>query len=94
MFILAAGVSWIMRAESIGKALNDMSDYTGDIMECQVNEDSEECADRWSQLAVYRIMFGTALFFAFMGTMMINVKNSTECRGGWQDGFWLFKYDK
>lgn len=92
MFMLAASVAWIMLASNIGRGLNDMSDITGDITSCQNSDDSHECTRTWSQLAVYRIMFGTAIFFAFHGILMIGVKNSKQdCRGGWQNGFWLFK---
>eukprot|EP00041_Stephanoeca_diplocostata_P009598 m.149232 g.149232 ORF g.149232 m.149232 type:complete len:450 (+) comp17808_c0_seq1:328-1677(+) len=91
MFALSAVAAWAMLASSIGRSLSSMEKYTGDFIECQADEDSTECSDRWSQLAVYRVFFGTSVFFAFMGTMMIGVKQSTDCRGGWQDGFWLFK---
>lgn len=50
------------------------------------------CDERWSQLAVYRVMFALTVFHLALGVLMLGVKRSTDCRGGLQNGCWLLKF--
>lgn len=50
------------------------------------------CADAIGYLAVYRICFVVALFFALMALLMLRVKSSRDPRGPIQNGFWGIKF--
>jgi len=50
------------------------------------------CADAIGYLAVYRICFIVALFFAIMAVLMIGVRTSRDPRGPIQNGFWGIKF--
>jgi len=50
------------------------------------------CADAVGYLAVYRICFVVAVFFAFMAVLMIGVRTSRDPRGPLQNGFWGIKF--
>eukprot|EP00038_Savillea_parva_P002532 m.115203 g.115203 ORF g.115203 m.115203 type:complete len:445 (+) comp10870_c0_seq5:321-1655(+) len=91
MFTISSIVAWIMLAGSIGEKLNSQRKFTGDIAACESGDNDQQCAARWSQLAVFRIMFAAFLFFGFMGMLMCGVRNSRDVRAAWQNGFWFFK---
>jgi len=50
------------------------------------------CADAVGYLAVYRICFVVAVFFAIMSLLMIGVRTSRDPRGPLQNGFWGIKF--
>ncbi|XP_065836621.1 probable serine incorporator isoform X2 [Oscarella lobularis] len=45
----------------------------------------------FSYFGVYRLCFSLAGFFFVLMLLMFNVKSSSDCRTGVQNGFWLFK---
>eukprot|EP00037_Helgoeca_nana_P037549 m.16515 g.16515 ORF g.16515 m.16515 type:complete len:445 (+) comp9035_c0_seq1:52-1386(+) len=91
MFTVSSLVSWVMLAGEIGERLNSQRRFTGEIAECESGDNAQQCGARWSQLAIFRIMFGAFLFFIFMGLVMCGVKSSRDVRAAWQNGFWFFK---
>lgn len=58
---------------------------------CQNSLYQTSCDERWSQLAVYRVMFALTVFYLAMGVLTLGVKQSTDCRAGLQNGCWLIK---
>ena len=50
------------------------------------------CDERWSQFAVYRVMFALTVFHLALGVLTLGVKRSTDCRSGLQNGCWLLKF--
>lgn len=50
------------------------------------------CSNGVGYLAVYRICFAFACFFALMAVMMIGAKSSRDGRAGIQNGFWGIKF--
>lgn len=53
---------------------------------------SVDCSYGVGYMAVYRICFAFACFFALMAVMMIGAKSSRDGRAGIQNGFWGIKY--
>lgn len=53
---------------------------------------SVDCSIAVGYLAVYRICFAFACFFALMSVMMLGAKSSRDARAGIQNGFWGIKY--
>lgn len=53
---------------------------------------SADCSVAVGYLAVYRICFAFACFFALMAVMMIGAKSSKDGRAPIQNGFWGIKY--
>lgn len=51
-----------------------------------------KCSDIVGYLAVYRVCFALAIFFAIMAALMLGVRNSRDPRAGIQNGFWGLKY--
>lgn len=51
-----------------------------------------DCSIAVGYLAVYRICFAFACFFALMSVMMLGAKSSRDARAGIQNGFWGIKY--
>lgn len=51
-----------------------------------------DCSVAVGYLAVYRICFAFACFFALMSVMMLGAKSSRDARAGIQNGFWGIKY--
>lgn len=49
------------------------------------------CDKKWSQLAVFRVMFALAVFHAFLGLLMTMAKSGTGALAACQNGLWLFK---
>jgi len=43
-------------------------------------------------LAVYRVEFGTVMFFLLLAIIMLGVKSSNDPRSGIQNGFWAIKF--
>lgn len=50
-----------------------------------------DCQAAVGYLAVYRVEFGTVMFFLLMALIMIGVKSSKDPRSGIQNGFWAIK---
>lgn len=76
----------------IAGRLDDMSKYTGAIhcRDAQGNL-TTDCPDEWGRLGVYRVLFATSLFFAFMALLMTCVKSSRDPRASLQNGMWGIK---
>lgn len=53
---------------------------------------SIDCSVAVGYLAVYRICFALACFFALMAMMMVGAKSSRDARAPIQNGFWGIKY--
>lgn len=51
-----------------------------------------DCSEAVGYLAVYRICFAFACFFALMAAIMIGAKSSRDPRAGIQNGFWGIKF--
>lgn len=49
------------------------------------------CNSLVGYLAVYRVCFAMAAFFLLMAVLMFKVKNSSDPRAKFQNGFWLIK---
>jgi len=50
-----------------------------------------DCKAVVGYMAVYRVEFGTVMFFLLLGLLMIGVKSSRDPRSGIQNGFWAIK---
>jgi len=50
-----------------------------------------DCKAVVGYMAVYRVEFGTVMFFLLFAIMMLGVKSSKDPRGGIQNGFWAIK---
>lgn len=61
--------------------------YSGDV-DC---DEGQDCDERWGQLGVMRVMFGSTVLFALLGLIMTGVKTSQDGRAGLQNGFWGIK---
>lgn len=44
--------------------------------------------DLWGPLGVFRVMFGSTIFYTLFSLIMIGVKSSSDGRAGIQNGFW------
>lgn len=69
---------------------NATSSYTGYLVEHATIQ--FDCSQVLGYMAVYRICFGLACFFAFMALIMIGVKSSRDPRSSIQNGFWGLKF--
>eukprot|EP00118_Oscarella_pearsei_P004735 m.20702 g.20702 ORF g.20702 m.20702 type:complete len:461 (+) comp28064_c0_seq4:53-1435(+) len=68
----------------------DIAKWTlGDKQKC--DEIRNGTSDFFSYFGVYRICFSLAGFYFILMLLMFNVKSSSDCRTGVQNGFWLFK---
>ncbi|XP_055309644.1 probable serine incorporator isoform X2 [Sitodiplosis mosellana] len=56
------------------------------------SEVTADCSVAVGYLAVYRICFAFACFFALMAVIMIGAQSSRDARAGIQNGFWGIKY--
>lgn len=56
------------------------------------NQIMADCTVAVGYLAVYRICFAFACFFALMALIMLGAKSSRDSRAGIQNGFWGIKY--
>jgi len=88
LFLLLTITAWILLIPSVATHLDEMHKFVGTIG-CAEND--EQCHKQWGQLGVYRVMFGSTLFFALMALIMIGVKSSMDFRSGFQNGMWFFK---
>lgn len=95
IFFVFACVSWVFMDQDIGSKLGDMEDETGTVLGQPTGVDCDQlnssCDRRWSQLAVYRIMFSLAIFHFAFTLFTFRVKNSKDCRAGLHNGFWFLK---
>eukprot|EP00040_Diaphanoeca_grandis_P022834 m.123350 g.123350 ORF g.123350 m.123350 type:complete len:447 (-) comp28981_c0_seq1:379-1719(-) len=87
LLLLCCISAWVMLLPEVGSKLGAMKKYTGDIS-CE----DDNCDTVWSQLGVFRVMFGTSCFYFLFACLMIGVKSSSGGRGGIQNGFWGIKF--
>lgn len=80
IFLTTAVAAWVL-----SNFASELLDWIPVIKECK--EDGS-CA---GSLAVYRLMSATAVFFGVLSLSMIGVKNSSDPRAQFQDGWWLIK---
>lgn len=84
--LLATCISaWVMLDEKVAADLKVMSKYSGEACE---GLDNAACAHAWGTLGVFRVMFGTSLFFGILACLMVGVKSSSDKRAGIQNGYW------
>lgn len=76
-------ISCIMLSPSVEKQLQKVDWLCG-----KANVDCKEVV---GYLAVYRVEFGTVMFFLLFALIMIGVKSSRDGRAGIQNGFWAIK---
>lgn len=88
LFLLLNGVCWIMLNPAVAVRLN--VSYSGTLNCTGLTKD--ECTTQWGQLGVFRVMFGSAVFFGLFALLTFNVQSSTDARTGLQNGFWGPKY--
>lgn len=84
LLLLLSIASWLMLTPKIYERLDNMAQFSGTI-DCTENPD---CQKVWGQLGVFRVMFGSTLFFTLMALIMIKVQSSQDGRSGLQNGFW------
>lgn len=66
-----------------------MSKYSGHLPCDAVTPDVDHsCAKRWGQLGVFRVLFGSTVFFGVLALVMINVRSSRDPRAALQNGLW------
>eukprot|EP00730_Choanoeca_flexa_P012682 TRINITY_DN4516_c0_g1_i1.p1 TRINITY_DN4516_c0_g1~~TRINITY_DN4516_c0_g1_i1.p1 ORF type:complete len:448 (+),score=119.33 TRINITY_DN4516_c0_g1_i1:58-1401(+) len=88
LFFLSAVSAWVMLDHSVSKGLLKMDKYVG---KAGCHSEDEECLRAWGELGVMRVMFGIAVFHAFMALVTIGVKSSKDPRSALHNGLWLFK---
>ncbi|EGF79388.1 hypothetical protein BATDEDRAFT_37095 [Batrachochytrium dendrobatidis JAM81] len=83
MFMMTAGLSWLMLTDWAEKKLKDIS-YGYLDLQCPQGE----CH---GVLAVYRICLATSLFHMIMAAFMYKVRSSRDWRAHVQNGYWAWK---
>jgi len=58
---------------------------------CDTLSKKENCPVLFGKDAVYKLMFGPAVFFFVMMILTLWIKSSKQSRSGLQNGFWFFK---
>lgn len=76
-------ISCIMLSPSVEKQLDKLHWICGSA--------DIDCKEVIGYLAVYRVEFGTVMFFLLMALLMIGVKSSRDPRSSIQNGFWAIK---
>ena len=59
---------------------------------CNEMVNSKSCDNLVGYTAVYRVCFGTALFYFFLSVTSIRVKSVDEIRARIHNGFWYIKF--
>ena len=59
---------------------------------CNEMVNSKSCDNLVGYMAVYRVCFGTALFYFFLSVTSIGVKSVDEIRARIHNGFWYIKF--
>lgn len=59
---------------------------------CNEMVDSKSCDNLVGYRAVYRVCFGTALFYLVLSGILLGVKSAEEVRGRIHNGFWYIKF--
>ena len=59
---------------------------------CNEMVDSKSCDNLVGYTAVYRVCFGTALFYLCLSVITLNVKSVEEIRARIHNGFWYIKF--
>jgi len=90
LLLISCISAWVMLIPEIGSKLSYMKKYSGDIT-CD-SADGDDCQNIWSQMGIFRVMFGTSIFYFLLGLIMIGVKSSSGGRGGIQNGWWGPKF--
>lgn len=85
LLLALAIAAWLMLTPKIYDRLDYMAKYTGSI-DCA--DERTDCNKLWGQLGVFRVMFGSTLFFTLMALLMIKVKSSQDGRSALQNGMW------
>lgn len=93
ILFLATCAAWVMLYPEVGKDLDNMAKYTGQVNGCGDDGDQSErsCDRKWGMLGVYRVMFGCTLFYALLAAILVRVTSSADKRAGIQNGFWGIK---
>ena len=59
---------------------------------CNEMVDSRTCDNLVGYTAVYRVCFGTAVFYLLLAGFVVGVKNIDEVRARIHNGFWYIKF--
>ena len=59
---------------------------------CNEMVDSKTCDSLVGYTAVYRVCFGTAIFYLVLACVVVGVKNIEEVRARIHNGFWYIKF--
>ncbi|KAI7692464.1 hypothetical protein SSS_07615 [Sarcoptes scabiei] len=102
MLFLVTVTGWIMMLPNVSNWLQSKVPFCWKKMSISVmsfiGKSSEKepeptiCEKATGYLAVYRLMFGTFLFFIFFGFIMIKIQSKRDPRIALHRGFWLIKF--
>ena len=59
---------------------------------CNEMVDSKSCDNLVGYTAVYRVCFGTAIFYLVLSGVAFGVKSAEKVRGRIHNGFWYIKF--
>lgn len=89
---IVAGITLMPGLQDTLKRLPFCANSTSNAAYVIPNQYTADCSEAVGYLAVYRICFALACYFALMAVMMIGAKSSRDGRAPIQNGFWGMKY--
>lgn len=89
---IIAGITLMPGLQDTLKHLPSCANSTSNSAYLIPNTYTTDCSMAVGYLAVYRICFALACFFALMSVMMIGAKSSRDGRAPIQNGFWGIKF--
>lgn len=84
--LLVTVLCFVLSAPRMRDKLNSIPHF------CNEMVDSKSCDNLVGYTAVYRVCFGTAIFYLVLSGVVFGVKSAEEVRGRIHNGFWYIKF--